>query len=116
MRILALDRDLLFRSKIDAAASQAASTVQAAPDAASLARALAGAPADVAVLDLESDAADPFGQIAAIQAAWPSTPILGYCSHAQVELQHRARQAGCAWAGPRSGFLEALTQHLSARP
>lgn len=115
MTILAVEGDLLFRSKIDALASHAGSTVQAVPDAVSLARALSGAPADAAAVNLELDGAQPLEMIADIRTAWPLTPIFGYCSHARVELQRHARQAGCAWAGPRSGVLEALARSLGVR-
>jgi DNA-binding NarL/FixJ family response regulator len=97
--ILAVMDDLVFRSKLEAVAQQAGTTVvfgSAAP-----------APPARVLVDLNGGG-DPLGTVRALRAAYPSAPIVGYCSHIQQELQRDALAAGCTSVLPRSAFVQQL--------
>ena len=111
MTVLAIVDDLLFRSKIEAAAASAGVTFRAGRDAS----ALIGELPEAVIVDLELGRADPLDTVRAIRAAQPALPIVGFCSHVDVPLQQSAGEAGCTRVYARSAFVHALPQLMQGR-
>jgi CheY-like chemotaxis protein len=108
--ILAIVDDLLFVSKIRAAASQRGVTVSfARSSAGALAEMRKSAPSLV-ILDLNNPRTDPLGTIGAMKAepGLASIPTVGYVSHVQADLIEAARAAGVDEVLARSAFSERL--------
>jgi PleD family two-component response regulator len=119
--ILAILDDLLFTSKIRAAASKTGTVVVFSRSSqAALTEMQKGMPALV-ILDLNSPAADPLGTVAAMKAdpRLASVPIVGFVSHVHASLIDAARKAGVDDVMARSAFAERLPEILgqsSSRP
>jgi hypothetical protein len=104
--IAAFVDDLLFRSKIHAAASAtgaAVSFVRAAPAAP-----LAGA--RLAILNLDAPRAVEL--ISALTASHPSLRLVGFVSHVNADRIRDARAAGPVEVMARSAFVAALPSLL----
>lgn len=111
-KLLIVMSDLLFRSKIDEVARRLGLELRVAKSPEQLDRQLvAGEPA-IAIVDLEESALDAFAAIARIRTASPSTPILGFAGHGNVDAIKRAREGG-ATALARSGFTVQLPAILT---
>ncbi len=113
-KVLAVMSDLFFSVKINDAAKQLGMTAEFVKDHA-LALEKAKLQPPLIILDLNCDAADPLGLIAAIKAgpATAAIPIIGFVSHVQVELKQKAQQAGCDTVVARSVFAQNLPAILS---
>lgn len=109
MPILALVDDLLFQSKLEAAARSLGVPVQIARQAPETVEAW-----PLAVVDLNASAFEPLTVVRALRQAAPRTPIIGFCAHVQTDLMARAREAGCTEVLPRSAFVQRLPELLSA--
>lgn len=112
--ILALVDDLLFRSRIQAAARVAGADVRVAADAdAALAMARADVPA-LLVVDLNARRADPLRLVSAIRSdpALAATPIVGFVAHADAAAVAAARAAGVGEVLARSAFVARLPDLL----
>lgn len=98
--------DLLFRSKIRAAASGTGAAVSFLKDA--------GDPAlaDAAVAIVDLDAAGAMDIVGALRASWPALRIVGFVSHVHAERIREAREAG-ADVMARSAFVNALPSLLA---
>jgi DNA-binding NarL/FixJ family response regulator len=107
--IAAFVDDLLFRSKIRAAASHTEAAVAFLEDAAddSLAN------ASLAIVDLDGPHA--VALVAALRAAWPALRIVGFVSHVHAERIREARAAGATDVMARSGFVTALPSLLTGK-
>lgn len=116
MGVLVLTDDLVFSSKIEAAARQlgAAICLVAKPD--QLDPALREKTLRLAIIDLNSSGGAAINSVRAIHGQLPHLPILGYCSHAQQELQKQALAAGCSQVVPRSVFVQQLPDLLAGKP
>lgn len=111
-KLLIVMSDLLFRSKIDEVARRLGLELRVAKSPEQLDRQLvAGEPA-IAIVDLEESALDAFAAIARIRTASPSTPILGFAGHGNVDAIKRAREGG-ATVLARSGFTVQLPAILT---
>jgi CheY-like chemotaxis protein len=75
-----------------------------------------GAPALV-IVDLHLQRYDPFAVARHFKAngALRETPLVGFFSHVQVELQQRAGEAGFDRVLPRSAFTKRLPEILQGR-
>lgn len=117
-RVLVLLDNLFFAAKINQAAAQAGvQTLQAKSAEQALELARTEAPA-LMLVDLEAFNDAPLHLIAQLKAdeQTRAIPIIGFVSHVNVELQERARQAGCDRVMARSAFdrnLFALLSQLS---
>jgi DNA-binding NarL/FixJ family response regulator len=100
--------DLLFRSKIRAAASHTGAAVSFLRDA----RDPALAAARVAIVDL--DGPDAVGVVSALRTAWPDLRVVGFVSHVHADRIRDARQAGATEVMARSAFVNALPDLLRA--
>ena len=109
--ILAIVDDLLFRSKLEAAATQLGTALTLATDADPSPG--NGQAWNRALIDLNLSAGDPLAIIRALRQTHPSMPIIGYCSHVQTDLQRQALEAGCTAVLPRSAFVQQLPQLLT---
>lgn len=108
--ILAVVDDLLFRGKLEAAAAKLGAPLTIVADAASVPR--DGAPWHRILIDLNLSRGDALAMIRELRAAHPNTPLVGYGSHVQQELQRQALAAGCTAVLPRSAFVQHLPELL----
>jgi PleD family two-component response regulator len=113
--ILAILDDLMFMSKIRAAAGQLATPVSFAR---SKADALTGMQANrpsLVILDLNNPRTDPLGIIAAMKAdpTLADVRTIGFASHVQTDVIQAARQAGVGEVMARSAFTQKLGEILS---
>ena len=112
--ILALVDDLLFRSKIRAAANQLGVGVAfARSGSAALGDMRNNVPALV-ILDLNNPRTDPLGTIASMKAddTLANIPTVGFVSHVDAATIEAARQAGVGEVLARSAFTERLPEIL----
>jgi CheY-like chemotaxis protein len=121
--IVAVLDDLMFTSKIRAAAAGLGVTVTFARSAEAALAALraaetasGSAPSPTLVLiDLNGSATDPLGVVTAIRAVdtLRDVPIVGFVSHVQTELIDAARRAGTTDVVSRSAFVQRLPELLT---
>jgi CheY-like chemotaxis protein len=112
--VLAIVDDLLFVSKIKAAAGAlgVALTVTRSMDAA-IEQMRQTAPSLV-ILDLNSTRTDPLGTVAAMKRdpALSAIPTLGFVSHVMTDVINAARNVGVDEVLARSAFTERLAEIL----
>lgn len=118
--VLAVVDDLLFGSKIRAAAGAAGCAIVFARQRADVLRAMREHRPNLVVFDLDRDPLDPIGLIREIRSTpeLARTPLVGFASHVHVERLQQAREAGCDPMA-RSVFVQALPgllQPVAARP
>ena len=101
--------DLMFQSRIDAAARSLGLAPRIADTAVSLADALAARPA-VAVIDLHERALDPTAAIIDAKAA--GARVLAFGRHTEPATLRAARDAGADLVVPRSQLAEELPELL----
>jgi CheY-like chemotaxis protein len=112
--ILAIVDDLMFTSKIKAAANQlGVSVVFARSKEAALEEMRKQVPVRV-ILDLNSARTDPLAIVGAMKQdpAVASTPTVGFVSHVRTDIINAARQAGVDEVLARSAFTERLAEIL----
>lgn len=106
---MALVRDLIFASRIQAEARAAACSLRVVRDAQQLAD--LQTPAQLLLVDLGQD------QALAAAARWkndaPGRRAIGFVSHVDTELIQRARSAGLDEVLPRSRFVGRLPQLMA---
>ena len=115
--VLAAVDDMFFAAKIRATAEQLGLDVRFAKSAEDvLEKARRESPALI-IADLHSTKCDPFGLARGIKAdeSLQSTPLIGFFSHVQTELQERAEQSGFDRVMPRSQFSKNLPEILAGR-
>ena len=116
-RVLVAVDDLFFAAKIRATAEQLGVEVSFPRSLDALVEAARdGAPALV-IIDLHLQRYDPFAvapRLGAVEAL-RATPLVGFFSHVQVELQRRARDAGFDHILPRSAFTKRLPEILQGQ-
>jgi len=113
--ILALVDDLMFTSKIRAAAGgNGLSVLFARSKETALAEMRKEAPTLV-VLDLNNPRTDPIGTVEAMKAdpKLAGIPTVGFVSHVQTDLIETARRAGVAEVLARSAFSAHLPEILA---
>jgi len=105
--------DLFFTVKIIDAAKKAGMTVEFVKEKPRAIEKAKDGPALI-VIDLNCDAADPLGVIAAIKGdpATAGIPMLSFVSHVQVQMKQKAEAAGCDTVVARSVFGEKLIEVL----
>ncbi len=113
--ILAAVADLMFSSKIRAAAGLAGADVRFARTAEELLRqAREGRPSRI-LLDLNAATLDAIDTIARLKGDpdLAATPIVGFVSHVQADVIAAARAAGIDEVMARSAFVTRLPELLS---
>jgi len=108
--IAAFVDDLLFRSKIRAAAAHTGAAVSFVRDPAD--PALAGA--SLAIVDLDGSGA--VATVSALASAHPDLRLVGFVSHVNAARIRDARAAGAIEVMARSAFVNALPSLLSNGP
>lgn len=109
VRVLAAVSDLIFVSKIAAAARQAGCSVEFFRQAERLRKAISTGSC-IVIVDLNESSLDPVALVASLKAA-PETrqaQIIAYLSHVQHELWRKAEEAGADLVLPRSVFSQNL--------
>jgi hypothetical protein len=105
--IAAFVNDLLFQSKIRAAASHSGAAVSFVRDPAD--PSLAGA--TLAIVDLDGPGA--VAAVSALAAARPALRLVGFVSHVNADRIREARAAGTIEVMARSAFVSALPSLLA---
>ena len=106
---LVLCDDLIFFSRIAAAARDAGLAVRQARTAAELLNLARPHPPGGVILDLHNPGLDLPAFLAELLAACPAMPrVIAYGSHVEAETLRAARKAGCDRVLPRSQFVEEL--------
>ncbi len=108
--IIAYEPDLLFSSKIEAAATKAGLQTKVTSNLEALLRDLEKAPPRIVFLNL--DAAE--GKFAALEAVTQqgSSKIVGYYSHVNTKLAEQARRIGVSVVISRGAFVIRLPEIL----
>ena len=108
--VLAVVDDLLFSSKIRAAAAAADHPIVFVRKRAEVVAAMRGHHPSLVIVDLDRDALDPIGVIGELRAApeFADAKIVGFGSHVNTERLQAARSAGCDRPMARSAFVVAL--------
>lgn len=113
MAIVALVSDLVFDSKVRAAAASAGVAAKVVRTSADVLTALPAA--EGVILDLAaSGAGDPVALVGTIRTHYPQVPLVAFLSHVEVELAAAARAAGATEVLPRSAFVQRLPDLLKA--
>ena len=108
--VLAVMSDLLFRSKIDDAATRAGMALRVAKSLDQLERHLATSAPALAIVDLECDALDTGAAIRRLRALpeGAQLPIIGYAGHTNTAAIAAGRAAGAGVVLARSAFTAQL--------
>jgi len=113
--VIAVVDDLLFGSKIRAAARTAGATISFARGRDAVTSAVRDNSAGLILIDLEGQSGDAIEMIRLIRAeAGAGARIIGFGSHVNVERLEAAKLAGCDQALARSAFVNLLPRLLSA--
>ncbi len=112
MSVLVLMDDLIFSTKIEAAARQLGVVICLVANPNQLNQALREKTFRLAIIDLNSSNDTAMDGVRSIHGQLPHLPILGFCSHVQRQLQKQALAAGCSRVVPRSVFVQQLPDLL----
>ncbi len=111
--VLAFIRDILFRSRVDAAAQSSGKEVAYASDLEQGLRRCGELQPATILIDL-SDAAFPAGEAAAkIRTAVPNARLIGFASHVDLKAMDAARKAGFELTLSRNEFTSRLGELLT---
>lgn len=107
--------DMLFASKVRAAAESLNISVEFARSADALFDAAKTDVPSLVILDLHDTRIDPFALASRMKADGQlrGVPLVGFFSHVNVELKNRAQEAGIDHALPRSVFTKRLGEILT---
>jgi PleD family two-component response regulator len=113
--VLAIVDDLMFASKIRAAAGQLDIPVAFARSSAAALTAVRESPPVLVILDLNNPRTDPLGTVAALKRdpATMGIRTVGYASHVLTDVIDAARQAGVDEVLARSAFTARLPEILA---
>jgi CheY-like chemotaxis protein len=116
--ILALVDDLLFTSKLRAAAKAAGVSVTFARSSATALEEMRRLHPTLVVLDLDNPRIDPIGTVSAMKAdpVLAGIATVAYVSHVRADLIEQARQVGVNEILPRSAFTVQLPEILGRTP
>ena len=112
--VLALVRDLMFRSRIEAAAEAAGVEVAFAATYDRLRALATEAPITTIFADLSEASFDPETTARELTAACPQASLIGFASHIDLKPLAAARAAGFAQTLSRSEFVSRLPDLLKA--
>jgi PleD family two-component response regulator len=112
--ILAVLDDLMFTSKIRAAAAPIGGGVIFARSADAAIAEMQKTTPRLVLLDLNNPRTDPLGIVARMKAdpALASVPTVGFASHVQADVISAARSAGVTEVMARSAFAQRLPEIL----
>ena len=107
--VLAVVPDLFFATKIAATARVAGVALELVPPQRAAERA---ARPDASLVLLDLHAAGALALLAALKAADPARPVVGFHSHVEIALRRDAIAAGADAVLPRSAFVQRLPDLL----
>ena len=110
-KVLVACTDLFFSARILETARQTGAV--AVPVREAVADAAAREQPDLVIVDLNADALEPVASIAAVRAALPAVPIVGFVRHEEAERIRAAREAGASEVLARGAFSARLPQLLA---
>jgi hypothetical protein len=113
-RVLALVRDLLLRSRIEAAAEATGAGVVFAANYDRLRDIAAANPITLAFADLSDSTFDPATTARELTTACPGATLIGFASHVDLKPLAAARAAGLAQTLSRSEFVSRLPDLLKS--
>ncbi len=113
MILIAVD-DLLFSSKIRAAAKHGGAEIAFARTAAEILQQARATRPSAVVFDLNSSRTDPIGTIRSLKTdpELASIAVVGFVSHVRADLVEAARAAGADEVMARSAFVERIGEIL----
>ena len=114
--VLALVRDLVMRSRIEAAAEAAGIEVAFAATYDRIRVLAAAAPITTVFADLSDASFDPATAAHELTATCPRAHLIGFASHIDLKPLAAARAAGFTQTLSRSEFVSRLPALLKARP
>ncbi len=114
MKIVAVVRDLIFRSKIEEVAKQLGQPVTFCVPKELLRLAAANSP-DLIIVDLEDQSGELLNTISTMARKDTKRFTVGYLSHVRTDLREAALKAGVDLALPRSVFVRELPHLLKGR-
>jgi len=114
MVVLAAVDDIFFLSRIESVAKGRGVELVKAIDADQLNRQLDSLVPRLIILDLNSKTCSPLNAVCRIKSdpKLSRTPIIGFLSHVQIELERAALDAGCDRVMARSAFSAKLSKIL----
>ncbi|HEY2106363.1 MAG TPA: hypothetical protein VGH29_11295 [Candidatus Binataceae bacterium] len=116
MRVLGLVRDLMFRSRIDAACEALGVEVGYVSALDRLAQRCSEIQPTLVIVDLSEQAFPPDPVIAALGQCAPGAQVIGFASHVDLKALAGARQAGFMRVLSRQEFAAQLPALLRATP
>jgi PleD family two-component response regulator len=113
--ILAILDDLMFTSKVKAAAAHVGVPISFARSADAALAEMRAVPPKLVILDLNNPRTDPLGTVGQMKAdpLLTTIPIVGYASHVQTDVIEAARKAGVDDVLARSAFTQRLPEILA---
>jgi CheY-like chemotaxis protein len=113
--ILAILDDLMFTSKVKAAAAHLGVPIAFARSSAAALAEMRNSPPKLVILDLNNPRTDPLGTVGHMKAdpRLTTIPIVGYASHVQTDVIEAARKAGVDDVLARSAFTQRLPEILA---
>jgi PleD family two-component response regulator len=113
--VVAVVDDLMFSSKLRAAAAAAGATLQFARSHEAALTMVGERRPSLVILDLDNPRTDPLGLIAAWRqhSDTATLPIIGFVSHVRADLIDAARTAGITELLARSGFVRRLDELMA---
>jgi DNA-binding NarL/FixJ family response regulator len=111
-RVLALVRDLLLRSRIEAAAEAAGVEVAFAASYSRLREIAVAGSISLAFADLSDTNWNPETTVSELIAACPKATLIGFASHIDIKPLSSARAAGITQTLSRSEFVNRLPELL----
>jgi chemosensory pili system protein ChpA (sensor histidine kinase/response regulator) len=117
--VLMVVYDLFFRQKVEEGLLAAGYRVEAAMGPRKMRDKIARSTPVCIVMDLDITSMDPVETIRDLKAdaATRDIPVIGYCSHVDLDLRSRAQEAGCDRVAARSEIssrLDRLVGQLTA--
>jgi DNA-binding NarL/FixJ family response regulator len=113
VRVLALIRDLFFRSKLDALANQLGAAIVYAANLELAEKRIADSMPTIVMVDLNDESFPADRTIATLKAAAPGVRVIGFASHVDLKALKGARAAGFTETLSRSEFTARLPELLS---
>ncbi|MDT4895239.1 MAG: hypothetical protein QOH25_316 [Acidobacteriota bacterium] len=112
--VIAVVDDMFFASKIRATAEHLGVPVRFARSTDEALKVARAEEPSLIIADLHAQKCDPFSLAEQLKAdeTLRAVPLVGFFSHVQTELQHRAEQSGYDRVMPRSAFSKNLPEIL----
>jgi DNA-binding NarL/FixJ family response regulator len=104
VRVLLLTSDLVFASKVAAAATRQGVTLETALGPAALVDKLAASPARLVIVDLNTARLDLADLVPRVRATVPAPAVLAFGPHVQEAMLAAAQKAGCDHVMSRGQF------------